>query len=301
MPLMSFEVLAWIAVFGVCVFVAVYFAILEMTSAKSGGVRAAEEEVLSSLSPFITALKPLGVQYLHTMSSKDIHSLEKKLGDAGYRNDLSPAEFIALRFVAAIGAGLLGLVFAAAMIGMNAMALGGMAFFAIAGWSYPSMWLGSEARSRQQKIFRGLSNTLDVLSISVQAGLEMREGLERVVAIGTEPALDRELDKTLQEINKGGKSLAQGFEDLRDRVDMPEMTAFCNVLLMAFQLGAVGVGDLLAEQAEAIRTERVLRAERLTAEMPAKILFPIALFIFPAVLVTILGPLGLRAYLDFGG
>lgn len=293
----------WVAVFAVSMFVAVYVATRGMWQAGGReGVRAVEEMgLLETLSPFIAFFKPLGRQSLYKMSAKDIRELDERLLDAGLRRELSLEEFVSLRYVgASIGVVAGGLAFAA-LVGLKPMVGLGAVVFGLMGWVYPSMWLKNQARRRKERIFRGLSHTLDVLSISVQAGLEVREALERVVRIGGEPELDTELNRTLQEISKGGKSLSEAFQDLQERINVPEVTAFCNVVLMAFQLGASGVGDLLAEQANAIRTERVLRAERVTSEMPSKILFPIAVFIFPAVLVTILGPLGLRAYLEFGG
>lgn len=300
-PAIDLQMLILMLVFLISTFIAVYFlTTATMNQGKGEGIRAVSHELLSAISPLMAAYKPIGLRMLYMMSSKEIHELEKKLSDAGLREDISLAEFNALRLLAASTGAFFGLLSAVA-VGINPSLLAMCFLFAMVGWFYPMNWLTAEARSRRQKIFRGLSTTLDVLSISVQAGLEMYEALERVVKIGSEPELDREIDKVLQEINKGGKSLAQAFEDLRDRINMPEITAFCNVMLMAFQLGAGGISGLLAEQAEAIRNERILRAEQTTAELPSKILFPIAVFIFPAVLVTVLGPLGLRAYLEFGG
>jgi tight adherence protein C len=180
------------------------------------------------------------------------------------------------------------------------MAVMSIMLLGMIGWIGPVHWLAGAAAERQAKIFRGLSDTLDVLAVSVNAGLELRDALQRVVDIGSEPELDREIVRTLEEIDKGGKSLRQSFEDLRDRVSLPEMTAFCNVVLMAFQIGASGMGGILMEQAEAIRRERILRAENQANTMSSKIIFPIAVFIFPAVIVTILGPMSLEAYLQFG-
>lgn len=298
---MTPNVWALVALFAAGVFTAVYMTLSEAWQLRgSTGIRAAEGlDFLETLSPFIAAFRPLGVQTLRSMPSKDIEALQTKLRDAGLHTEIAVEEFCSLRFVGAAGGCAMGLMFGVAGLGLSPMTGAAVVLLTIMGYAYPVMWLNHQARQRKERVFRGLSNTLDVLSISVQAGLEIREALERVVRIGSEPVLDRELSRTLEEINKGGKTLSQAFEDLRERVNTPEMTAFCNVILMAFQLGAAGVGNILAEQADAIRTERVLRAERITAELPSKILFPIAVFIFPAVLVTILGPLGLRAYIEF--
>ncbi len=300
--------IGWIGLFAISFFVAVYYmssAIIDTLTGEKftsgGGQRYAEGlEFYEQISPFVTSLKPLSSSLLSTMSSKDIEDIQKKLQEAGYTNVISLEEFIGMRIFAALVAGFIGLFVSMAIFGLHPLGFLAILLLAAIGYVYPVNWLQNEATIRQGKIFRGLSDTLDVLAVSVSAGLEMREALERVVAIGSEPLLDREIERTLQEIDKGGKSLEKGFEDLRDRISMPEMTAFVNVLLMAFRLGASGMGEILTEQADAIRKERVLRAERQANTMGSKILFPIAVFIFPAVIVTLLGPMALEAYLSFG-
>jgi tight adherence protein C len=256
-------------------------------------------DFFETVSPLVEAFKGPAGLYLSTMSSKDIKDLEGQLGDAGLVGRMSLQDFIGLRIVC----GLFGMFFGFMMLLVGLplpLAMMGIFMFGLAGWIGPVSWLSSAGTERQGKIFRGLSDTLDVLAVSVNAGLELREALQRVVDIGSEPELDREITRTLEEIDKGGKSLRQGFEDLRDRINIPEMTAFCNVVLMAFQIGAAGMGGILMEQAEAIRKERILRAENQANTMSSKIIFPIAVFIFPAVIVTILGPMSLEAYLQFG-
>lgn len=303
----SVQFLGWVAVFGVSAFVVCYYSFLAVIESRAGsklseggGRRSAEGlEFFEQISPFIGALRGTSRVLLSSMSSKDINEIQAKIREAGLTTVISLEEFIGMRIFGALsGMGLGFLMFL--MSGLHPMAaLGGM-LFAMIGWIYPNNWINGVARVRQVKIFRGLSDTLDVLAVSVGAGLEMRQALERVVEIGSEPELDIEINRTLQEIDKGGKSLEKGFEDLRERVSSPEMTAFVNVMLMAFRLGAAGMAGILSEQAGAIRKERVLRAERQANQMGSKILFPIAVFIFPAVIVTLLGPLVLEAFLSFG-
>ena len=300
--------IGWIGLFAISLFVAFYYmarSILEGLRGEGfgggGGRRYAEGlDFFEQISPFVTSLKPLSMSMLSMMSTKDIEEMQKKLRDAGMTQIISLEEFIGMRIFSALVGGFIGLFMSMAIFGLHPLAFLAIFLLATIGYVYPLNWLQNEAHIRQSKIFRGLSDTLDVLAVSVSAGLEMREALARVIEIGSEPILDREIERTLQEIDKGGKSLEQGFEDLRDRVSLPEMTAFVNVLLMAFRLGASGMGEILTEQADAIRKERVLRAERQANTMGSKILFPIAVFIFPAVIVTLLGPMALEAYLSFG-
>ena len=298
----------WIIIFAVSIFVTSYLALYAYLrrreqgkgSQDGAGRRHVENlELFEVLSPFIESVKPLARLMMGTMSSKEIAELDQKLADAGLRHLIGLDEFMGFRLFSALAGAFLGLLILVAM-SMHPMGLLAILLFAMIGWVYPNSWIHGLATVRQGKIFRGLSETLDVLAVSVSAGLELRDALAWVVQIGSEPLLDQEINRTIQEVDKGGKSLRQGFEDLRERVNMPEMTAFCNVVLMAFQLGASGMSAIFADQAEAIRKERIMRAERAANQMPSKILFPIALFIFPAVIVTLLGPMALEAYLQFG-
>lgn len=304
---MDLTLAGWIGFFALSIFVCVYLVLRQVVEQRreaqeggGAGTRYAEGlEFFETVSPFVMMLRPLARGYLSAMSTKDIAEMQKMIGAAGLKETISLEEFAGLRFLGVCFGLLMGVLFMLLGFGLHPMVLLAMMMFAMVGWIYPNNWLSSLARDRETRIFRGLSDTLDVLAVSVSAGLEMRDALERVVTIGSEPMLDHEIRRTLNEIDKGGKSIEQGFEDLRDRVAMPEMTSFVNVILMAFRLGASGMSEILIEQADAIRQERILRAERRANQMGSKILFPIALFIFPAVIVTLLGPLGLRAYMSF--
>jgi tight adherence protein C len=103
----------------------------------------------------------------------------------------------------------------------------------------------------------------------------------------------------LDEINMAGKTIQNAINNLEQRVNMPEMTAFCSVLQMAFQYGGSRMSEMLVEQANAIRTERVLRAENYINQTSSKMLFPIAVFILPGIFVTLVGPMALTAYLNY--
>jgi len=299
--------IGWVVVFAVSIFFVIYFIVQQIVESRSSGAmqsgsgrRYAEGlDFFENVSPFVTALKPVSLAMLSSMGTKDIRELEDKIRDAGLTKVMSLDEFIGLRLTGACIGIAIGLFLMLVTGTMHVMILLGTMLFALIGWIYPMKWITSLGEEREAKIFRGLSDTLDVLAVSVSAGLDLREALARVVEIGSEPILDTEIRRTLEEIDKGGKSLEQGFEDLRDRISLPEMTAFVNVVLMAFRLGASGMGDILMEQAEAIRRERVVRAERQANKMGSKILFPIAVFIFPAVIVTLLGPMALEAYVSF--
>jgi len=308
---MMFSQTVYLAVFTFSIFMAIYLLIGAITSRRGksesssgdgGGVRISDElEWLAGLSPLFSAFKPLSYLVVSRMASEDIDKVEHQLSEAGVRRDLSIEEYIGLRLISAVAGAGLGAFFGTGMLGpgLGSVLLGGVGM--AVGWVFPSQWLSQRTKTRRAQIFRGLSTTLDILSISVQAGLELPQAFEEVVSLGTEPLLDRELSQTLHEMNEGGKSLDKAFEDMSERVGVPELTAFCNVVVMAYRLGGGGTAQLMLDQSEGMRTERVLRAEKQVNEMPSKILLPIALFIFPAVIASLLGPLILRAVREFGG
>ena len=291
----------WILILGASIFSVIYFALgsIIFRTKKRGSRAAAHMEFLTLLGPLLNIFRPLGNQSLHWLKTKDLKEIEMNLIQAGVSDDFKLEDFMALRILGAVTGVLIGLFFAALGTGISLFTFSAVFFFSIMGWMYPLFWLKSKARIRRDKIFRGLSNTLDLLSISTAAGLNLNDSLERVIHIGTEPELDMELQRTLREIDRGGKSREEAFNELRRRVNISEMNSFCYIITMAFNLGSEGITARLAEQAEAIRNERILKAEKLTAELPAKILFPIAVFIFPAVILVILAPMALKAYIMF--
>jgi tight adherence protein C len=151
----------------------------------------------------------------------------------------------------------------------------------------PDVLLDSRARTRQADIARALPDALDLLAITVEAGL----GLEQAVAVVTERLsgpLGDELRRMLGEIELG-VDRRQALELLRQRTDVRELSAFVVALLQADELG-MAVGDVLRVQAAQVRLLRRQRAREAAAKTPVKILFPVVLGIFPALFVVTVGP-----------
>ncbi|MBV9292229.1 MAG: type II secretion system F family protein [Frankiales bacterium] len=151
----------------------------------------------------------------------------------------------------------------------------------------PDVLLDSKARSRQTQIARALPDALDLLAITVEAGL----GLEQALSVVTERLdgpLGDELRRMLAEIELG-VDRRQALELLRSRTDVRELSAFVIALLQADELG-MSVGDVLRVQAGQVRLLRRQRAREQAAKTPVKILFPVVLGIFPAMFVVTIGP-----------
>lgn len=151
----------------------------------------------------------------------------------------------------------------------------------------PDLLLGSRADSRQQQIGRELPEALDLLALTVEAGLGLEQALEVVVEEGTGP-LASELQRMLREIELGVPR-REALGSLRARTDVPELSSFVVALVQADEVGA-SVGETLKAQAAQVRLKRRQKAREQAAKTPVQILFPLILGIFPAIFVIAVGP-----------
>jgi tight adherence protein C len=162
----------------------------------------------------------------------------------------------------------------------------------IGGFMLPDQLVKDLKKKREKAIVRALPGSVDVLSLSVEAGLEFLMALRRLVERGAAGPLRDELATILNDI-KLGQTRAEGLKAFAKRIEIPEVSSFVSVLVQADALGA-SIGPVLAQQAERMRVERFQRAEKEGAKASQKILFPLVLCIFPAVLIVILGPVALN-------
>lgn len=154
---------------------------------------------------------------------------------------------------------------------------------------YPVQWLGSAVRQRQRAILRALPFALDLLTLSVEAGLDFMTALQRNVERRKLDALGEELVRVIREIQLGAPR-RQALRAMARRVDLPDLRSVTNALVQADELG-VSVGAILRIQSDQIRQRRFDRAEKLANEAPVKLLGPLLIFIFPSVFLILLGPI----------
>jgi len=210
-----------------------------------------------------------------------------KLIKAGNPMQMDPAFFIALRFVLAIvlGGGLF-LVFS--ISGRNWLqGLGISALFMALGYFLPDLWLSSKISARQKAVFRGLPDALDLLTICVEAGLGFDAAMRKVNQ-KWEDDLALEFGRVIQEIGLG-KLRREALRDMADRLDVAEFTSFVAAVIQSEQLG-VSMAKVLRIQSDQMRVRRRQMAEEEAHRAPIKMIFPIALLIFPSILVILLGP-----------
>lgn len=177
---------------------------------------------------------------------------------------------------------------AAAAVGAK---VGGVVLWAIAGggigFLLPDVWVARRADRRQADIRRTLPETLDLMAISVQAGLGL-EGAIDLVSRKLPGALGEELQRYLQETQLG-TSRREALEKLRNRTDVSELSAFTLALVQADAMGSP-IAEVLRSHAAEIRMLRRQRAREAAAKVPVKLLFPLLFGIFPALAIVVIGP-----------
>jgi len=163
---------------------------------------------------------------------------------------------------------------------------------------YPDSWLKYAVRVRHRSIERALPFVLDLLTLSVESGLDFMSGISRIIAHREIDPLGEELIRVFREIQVG-RSRKQALRNMSTRIDHADIRALTNALVQADELGT-GIGHALRIQAEQVRSKRFQRAEKLGNEAPVKLLLPLVAFIFPAVFMVLLGPLILQMWIRGG-
>ena len=170
--------------------------------------------------------------------------------------------------------------------------------FALAGYTFPSAGLASRASKRQKEIRKALPDTMDLLTISVEAGLGFDAALAQVVKNVPGP-LSEEIARMLQEMQIG-VIRAEALRHLNDRTDVPELDGFVLSMIQADKYG-VGVAKVLRAQSTELRQKRRQRAEEVAQKVPLKLLFPMIFLVLPALFIVILGPGAIQVYETFFG
>jgi tight adherence protein C len=162
---------------------------------------------------------------------------------------------------------------------------------------FPLIWLRDKVKYRHHLITRALPYNLDLLTLSVEAGLDFAAALGKVVEKGRKGPLADELNITLKEL-KLGKTREEALRNLGGRVDLPTLTSFVHALIQADKMGTP-LGKILRILSTQMRIERTQRAEKLANEAPVKLLLPLIGFIFPTIFIMLFGPIAYQVF--FGG
>jgi len=248
-------------------------------------IAAAREERLSLrervLLPSIGRLAGL---MLRLNRRESLAHVQQRLLAAGM-SSVSPSGYLAAKgFLAALGAlvGLMGWISIGGLVGFG-MTIG----FAAVGYIAPGYVVGGRARKRRDEVQGALPDALDLLAVSVEAGMGFDAAISKLTEHMEGPLID-EFSLALTEM-RVGESRQDALKKLSARVDSPELSAFVRAIIQADQLG-ISLGKILRVQAVDTRLKRQAAAEERAMKAPIKMLFPTVVFIFPAMFIVVLGP-----------
>ena len=236
----------------------------------------------------VGALKRLGEKA--PRSPKEMGNLRLRLVQAGYRRDEALTIFFGIRIAFALGLFVLFATSARDQVRTSLLALGGLGL----GYVLPGMVLARIAKRRAHRIRLSLADMLDLLVVSVEAGLGLDQALQRV---GSElefayPELSDELRLINLEL-RAGKPRSEALRNLADRTGVDDLSALVTMLIQTDKFGT-SVAQSLRVYSETLRTKRRQRAEEAAAKTGVKMVFPLVICIFPAIWVVTIGPAAIR-------
>ncbi|MCB9554504.1 MAG: type II secretion system F family protein [Deltaproteobacteria bacterium] len=209
------------------------------------------------------------------------------------RPDYRPEDFLGQQILYLLLFGLLGLM----LMNMLGRPLWYAVAFALFGYAFPHIWVNDQIKKRQRAISRAMPYHIDLLTLSVEAGLDFQAALAKVVEKGIAGPLLDEMSLILREI-RVGKTRAEALRNFAERIQLGEVSTFVSNLVQADRMGT-SMGKVLRIQSTQMRVARNQRAEKLANEAPVKMLLPLIACIFPTVFLVLFGPIIYR--LMYGG
>ena len=235
----------------------------------------------------LAGLRKLGAIVANNTPAAYLDRLHDQLLQAGLTATMRAEEFLAVNIIGAVTAVFVALGWMAVSHPSARLSLLGVLVLAAAGVCAPRAWLRRRVDERKQSIFKDLPDALDLMVISVEAGVSFDAAIQ-VVADHLEGPLGVELSRTLTEMELG-LSRREALQNLRRRCDVPELSHVIVSLIQADSLG-MPIGRVLRAQAAEMRSKRRQWAREKAGKLPIKILFPLVMFIFPPVMVIVIGP-----------
>lgn len=208
--------------------------------------------------------------------------LKKYAVTAGLGNDVTGNDIIGFQLTTMVIFCIMGLV------------LFDSAFYiflaAIFGLGYPYLWLSDKKKRRQENIKLSMPDVVDMLSLSVEAGLAFNAAVQKVCEVYRHDKDPFVVELYLMDQNiKLGRSRDEALKIMADRVEVPELDSFASILIQANKMGS-SIADVLKSQADRMRSERFMNAERIGAQASQKLLIPMMLLIFPIIFIVIFAP-----------
>jgi tight adherence protein C len=214
-----------------------------------------------------------------------LEQISFRLLGAGLGRSISPTGFLAAKGVFGVTGLVIGIVVGASSSGLSALLFA--AAFGAVGFIGPDFFVSQRIRSRRENIKAQLPDALDLLAVSVEAGMGFDGAVAKLVEQMDGPLIE-EFELTLSEMRIGERR-QDALKKMAERVGTPEVSGFVRALVQADQFG-ISLGRILRVQAADTRLRRQAAAEERAMKAPIKMLFPTVLFIFPAMFLVILGP-----------
>ncbi len=255
----------------------------------------------STARKMLEKVAPIAMRPVMPKSDEAMSTLREKLANAGFRQDFATRYFLASKTI-------LG-TFAAIVAGAVAWGkgydmqhlLGIVAFAGGTGFLLPNLWLSLAMSQRMEKVRNGLPDCLDLLVVSVESGLALDAGIQRVSdeMIKVHPELAEEMQIATLETQMGVPR-SEALTNMSRRCGVEEMRALVAVITQAEKFGT-SVAKALRTQADALRVKRRQKAEERAQKTTVKLMIPLILFIFPSIFVVLVGPAALKIYQVFSG
>lgn len=261
-------------------------------SMRKGGE--AKESKKDAFARVFEQASPVLAKHLQPKNEVDVNKLKTRLSEAGFRSEGASGVFLSIKMLSAIGGVLLGGGIAVLTIGIGSPLLlravigGAIAFF------LPEFILDFMRSGRKKKITMGLPDALDLLVVSVEAGLGLDQGIRKVSdeMRSAYPVLSDELQLSTLHLQMG-RARATVLQDLGNRTGVEDLRTLASLLIQADKFGS-GVAQALRVQSESMRVKRQQIAEEKAAKTAVKLIFPLVLFIFPGVFVVLVGPAAIQ-------
>jgi tight adherence protein C len=233
--------------------------------------------IVDKFSKFFTQMTPV----------TSLNRARVSIAQAGLTGKVFPSQITTMSYILMVLVPFMSLSFTGIPKGLLTQGSAMLFIGFILGYRLPFGYIQGKAKARQHEIRKALPFTLDLISISVEAGMALDGAMAIVQEKSTGPMAD-ELGLTLREIRLG-KGRNEALVDLGDRVGVEELKSFVTAVTYIARLGGSLV-DVIRIQAQAMRIKRRQRAEEKAMKTPVKIMIPLVLFIFPSMFIVILGP-----------
>ncbi|MEV4412462.1 type II secretion system F family protein [Catellatospora sp. NPDC049609] len=308
---MSSQMVLYVGVGGVFVSIVLAVATLMSTGSGRSGVARALETIDTVYAPGSAALADEKLGDRLRPAAREISALGRVLTPQGAADRLqrwldyagNPAAWPPARVMETQGLGLLVVAFLGGALGFVfgfgvPAIVASVAAGAVLGFWAPFLVVYDLGERRQQQLRRELPDALDLLTLSVEAGLGFDAAVAQVAA-AMPGALAREFARMLHEMQMGQRR-AEALRALADRTKVTELKTIALALVQAGELG-IPIAGVLREQARQMRVKRRQRAEETARKLPVKIIFPLILCLFPALFVVIIGPGAINIMESFSG